>query len=524
MNATPDDSERRDRLIPSPDETRDSTTARLVTTLQSAGDGMIVTDLQGRVEFLNLTAEHLIGLESVAAEGRPLLEVLCLEERDGRAVKGNLVDLAILSGTPIALGKDLVLKTHTSVLKQVEGEICVRNGAGSATGSVITFRDVTARNWDELQRREDQKMHAVGQLAGAIAHELNNLLTVIVGHREAIDERYSDLPPLRHSTAEIQRAADEIATVTRQLLTLSRREVLSPKATNLNTLLEQAKTKLEGLVPSNIRLTISLEPNLGTVIVDPVPMLRAILDLVGYCCDRMPAGGMIEVATANVIVDRNYRARHLRRYIELKVKDGGLTLKGVAVERLFEPIWSKDAGRPSGLGLFMVRNVVNAANGHISVESEGEVGATFVLLLPQAEEEVLVPEAAAPAATMPSHPTILLVEDDDGIRILLRNSLEKRGYRVIEARDGSEAIIQAELHEDPIHLLITDVVMPVMDGPALARDLAETRPGIRILLISGCPEELADVQQLVNRGAFFVQKPFSQRELMVRVGEILSDE
>ncbi len=463
-------------------------------------------------------------MESGAAEGRPLHEVLRLEESDGRPVKGKLVELATVSETPVALGRDLVLTPHSGTSKQVEGEICVRSSGGAITGSVITFRDVTARNWDELQRRVQQTMRAVGQLAGAIAHDLNNQLTVIVGHSEKIDELYSNLPSLRESIAEIQQAAAQIAIVTRQLLTLSRREVLSPKATNLNMLLEQIKPEIESQLPSNIEFAISLESNLGTVIVDPAPMTQAILDLVGYCRDRLPAGGKIEVATANVIVDRNYRARHLSRYIELTVRDNGLSLKGVAAEKLFEPTWAQEPGRPSGLSLFTIRNVVNAANGHLSVESDGGAGAKFVVRLPESNEELSGSAPPAVSVTMPGHPTILLVEDDDAIRILLRNSLEKTGYRVIEARDGAEAIFQAELHEDPIHLLITDVVMPVMGGPALARNLAQTHPGIRLLLISGCPEELVDVQQLVDNGAHFVQKPFTQRRLLACVEAILNAE
>lgn len=525
MKATQAKSNTRNRSTVSKNPEQESATQRLETTLQSAGDGVIVTDLDGRVEFLNLTAERLLGLKSDAAEGRPLKAVLSLEESDGRPIKGNLVELATLSETPVALGRDLVLTPHNGTPKQVEGEISVRTSPGSGPlGAVVTFRDVTARNSDELQRREEQKMQAIGQLAGAVAHDLNNLLTVIVGHAEAIDDLYSDLAPLRNSTAEIQRASSEISVVTRQLLTLSRREVISPKPINLSSLLEQSKPRLEALIPANITLTISLETSLGTVVVDPVPMTQAILDLVGYCVERLTAGGTIEVATANVIVDRNYRARHLKRYVELSVKDNGLSLRGVPPEKLFEPTWTRDPGRPSGLSLFTVRNVVNAANGRLSVESEGETGAKFVIHLPVAEEEAEATTVPQIVAEEPIHPTILLVEDDDGIRILLRNSFEKRGYRVIEARDGAEAVFQSQLHDEPIHLLVSDVVMPVMDGPALARNLLESRPGIKLLLISGCPDELIDVQQLVNRGAHFVQKPFSQRELVARVAEILSED
>jgi two-component system cell cycle sensor histidine kinase/response regulator CckA len=258
--------------------------------------------------------------------------------------------------------------------------------------------------------------------------------------------------------------------------------------------------------------------------VDPVSMTHAITELIGYCRERTKPGGRIAIATGNVIVDRYYRARHHSRYIELSVLDNGPSLKGVGAEKLFEPTWTKDPGRPAGISLFTIRNVVSAANGHLFIESEGDVGAKFVIRLPETEEDILEPPAPSISATLPSHPTILLVEDDDGIRILLRNSLEKKGYRVIEARDGAEAVFQTELHEEPIHLLVTDVVMPVMDGPTLARKLLASRPGIRLLLISGCPDELTAVQQLVDHGAHFVHKPFSQRQLLAHVERILGEE
>ncbi len=498
------------------------TTARLATTLQSAGDGVIVTDLLGRVEFLNRVAEQLVGMGSAAAGGQQLHDVLRLEESDGSSVHGDLVALAIVSEEPVTLGKDLTLRPHIGTPRQVEGEICVCSGSGSVTGAVVTFRDVTARNQDELQRREEQKMRAIGQLAGSVAHDLNGLLTEIIGQSEAIEELCPGVPQLGAGMAEIRRAAEKIGTITRQLLSLSGRAVLFPETINLNTLLGGVREKLKGALPHNIELTMSLETNLGSVAVDSAQTEQALMDLIGYCRDRMPTGGKIEVATANVTMDGNNRARHLRHYVKLTVKDGGPSLRGVPAERLFEPTWATGQGRPSGLGLFAIRNVISAAKGQLSVESAGEVGVAFVLLLPRLDEDAPMAPAPAVAKQSENRRTILLVEDDDGIRVLLHNSLEKRGYHVIEARDGAEGVLQAELYEEPIDLLITDVVMPVMDGPALALTLAKTRPSLKLLLISGCPEELTDTQQLVNRGAHFVQKPFSQRELLARVDLILS--
>ncbi|MBN9662649.1 MAG: response regulator [Acidobacteria bacterium] len=518
-----DDAAPRDASVPSQDNLQAMTAARLASTLQSAGDGIIVTDSLGRVEFLNRVAEHLVGLDSATARGRGLHEVLCLEESDGHPVKGDLVELAIVSEEPVTLGKDLVLRPHTGKPRQVEGEICVCSGGASPGGAVVTFRDVTARNQDELRRREEQKMRAIGQLAGSVAHELNGLLTEIVGQSEAMEDACAEQPRLKARLGEIRRAAGKIGTITRQLLSLSGRAVLFPETVNLNALLGGIREKLDGVLPPGIKLTMSLEPHLGAVAVDAKQTEQALMDLIGYCRDRMPAGGRLQVATANLILDENNRAQYCRRYAKLTVKDEGPSLRGVPAEKLFEPAWALGHSKPSGLGLFAVRSVVNAVKGHFSVESEGETGVVFVMLIPQLEEEE-APAVPTPAAVKQSgyRPTILLVEDDDGIRVLLHNSLEKRGYRVIEARDGVEGVLQAELCEDPIDLLITDVVMPVMDGPALALALTKTRPNLKLLLISGCPEDLVGTQQLINRGAHFAQKPFSQRELLARVDLILS--
>src|SRR5581483_9601872 len=248
--------------------------------------------------------------------------------------------------------------------------------------------------------------------------------------------------------AEIQQAASGIAAVTRQLLTLSRREILQPKVLNLNTLLEAATPKLKQLLPAGIELITSFEREIGSILVDPEQMEQALFNLVRHCRDRVQGVGQIEIGTAKIIVDENSRARHLRRYVQLSIADSGPGFNGEATEELFEPSWNRDPACPHGLGLFTVRNVVSAANGHLSVESESDMGAKFVLLFPETDEEIAICEGAASAGQPKNHSTLLLVEDDDAIRILLRNSFERQGYRVIEARDGKEALFQSELDEE----------------------------------------------------------------------------
>jgi two-component system cell cycle sensor histidine kinase/response regulator CckA len=222
-----------------------------------------------------------------------------------------------------------------------------------------------------------------------------------------------------------------------------------------------------------------------------------------------------------VVVDPNLRAQHLRHYVRLTIEDSGPSLNGQAIEDLFEPSWDCNPSRPPGIGLFTVRNMIAAANGHFSIESDFPAGARFVLLFPESEAELLPEDRNGMSVKPPTSRTVLFVEDNDSIRILLRNAFERKGYRVIEARDGEEAMLQSSLHPEPIDLLISDVVMPFMDGPSLARKLSAQRPDMKVILISGCPVDPEAVSELVAGGAQFVLKPFTQRDLLAQAQRIL---
>ncbi len=498
------------------DQGLETTFEQLAATLQSASDGVIVTDIHGRVEFLNSTAECLTGSRNNTSQGRPLHEVLRLEEAGGHAID-NLVELAMIAGSSVAFGNDVMLLNRFGGARRVDGEISVRTNGGCATGTVVTFRDNTVRDWEEQQRREEQKTRALGQLAGSVAHALNNSLTIVLGHSELLS-RDSNPQQVRIRAAAIQKAGESIAALSRQLMALSRKELLQPAAINLNHSLERSRAKLKSLIPSGVDLTLSLESKPGMILVDLSQMEQAIAELVRFCASRLGTAGRIEIATTDITVDERYRARHLKRYVRLTVEDSGPALGSTAVEELFQPSWNKELGRPSGLGLFTVRNMISATRGHLTVDSEAD-GARFVLLFPYVEAEISTSSMFQQAARLEGQPTVLLVEDDDAIRILLNNSLEKRGYRVIEARDGEEALLQAEFSEEPIHLLITDAAMPNMGGQTLARKLCVSRPDTKVLLISGSPEE--DVLQGMDGTAHFLSKPFSQGELIARVDLIL---
>lgn len=495
-------------------------TSRLVASLQCAGDGVIITNLEGRIEFMNSIAESLTGTKNTSVEHRVLPEVLRLRERWGNLFRHDLVNLALISGSPVSLGKETELVTSGGETRRIEGEISVRVNAGVATGTIVTFRDVTARVDEEARRLEEERASAVNRLAGAVAHELNNLLTVVLGHTELLEETYPDLAPLQASTGEIRRVTQQIAVITHQLLTLSRRDVLHPKSLAMNSLIELSVPIFRSSMPPNVQIQVALDPNAGNIFVDQAQMEQALTSLVEHCRDRMPDGGSITISTTAVVIDSNSPAEHLRRYIRLAIEDSGPTLRGHAVEELFEPSWDRDPGRRPGIGLFTVRSMIGAANGHLSIESDLPTGARFVMLFPEAEPGLVSGSNQEIPEDRPAQ-TILLVEDDDAIRILLRNAFEERGFRVIEARDGEEALLQSDLHDEPIDLLISDVVMPTMDGPSLTRILGAQRPQMKVILMSGCPVDSAPVRELVEKGAQFLLKPFTRRDLVAQAEKLL---
>lgn len=505
-----------------PFEASESRKTRLTSDLASVGEGVIVTDVNGRVEFINAAAERLIGIKSTEAQGRTLLQVLQLEEKYGDAVTGDLAELAFISESTVSLGKDLLLIPHNGHIIDVEGEICARKRGTFIVGAVVTFRDVSARKWEELQRREGEKMRAVSELAKAVAHSLNNCLTAVVGHTELLQNKYPESRSLRVHTDAIQQATQTMTLVARQLLALSRSEILTSAPTDMNEVLGDLAPRLRRALSTNVKLNVGLAPDLGRIFIDPGRMEQALLDLVRYAESRTHSGGTIDLSATKVVRGGDCRARHHKSFVRIAIHDTGPSLAATAAEELFEPRWCTNSTGSFNLGLYGVRNVVSASQGHLSVESEVRRGATFVLLFPCMDEEVPGAIAAEESPKSVTYATVLLVEDDDAIRILLRNSLEESGYQVIEARDGEEALLQAEMHEDEqIDLLISDVVMPNIDGPALARKLLATHSSTKILLISGCPKETAEVQHLVLCGAHYLVKPFSQRELLAEVERVL---
>ena len=399
-------------------------------------------------------------------------------------------------------------------------------------------RSERALRQSEEQLRQAQKMDAVGKLAGGIAHDFNNLLMIIRGDSDLMLRRLPAGHALRQNAEGIREAADQAATLTRQLLAFSRKQVVAPRLVDLNAIVASVHAMLQRLLGETINLVTVTAPDLGGVTADPGQMEQMILNLCVNALDAMPDGGRLTVRTANVDLGEEARAWSDARpgpYVMLEVSDTGAGMDEETRSHLFEPFFTtKEQGKGTGLGLSTVYGIVKQSGGHISVESAVGRGSTFHIYLPRvavsapaaAPEPRPAPEAARGAAPSerlaPGHgETILLVEDAQRVRAVVREILEMSGYTVLEARHGAEAVEVANRHAGPIHLLVTDVVMPQMSGRELAQRLATLRPDLKVLYMSGYTDDAIVRHGVLASGIAFLSKPFTPDALALKVRELL---
>ena len=388
-------------------------------------------------------------------------------------------------------------------------------------GVAIAVRDTTARHEAEadLHRREEQvrqsqKMEAIGRLAGGVAHDFNNLLTVIRGHGELVLRKLTGDHPMRRNLLEIGLAAERAGALTHQLLAFSRKQVLQPRILDLGEVVERMSTLLQRLIGEDVELVTRRRGDLGSVRADPAQMEQVIINLAVNARDAMPRGGQLTLELANVELDATFAHRHAGMtpgpYVVFSVTDTGHGMDEDTKARIFEPFFTtKEAGKGTGLGLPTVYGVVKQSGGFIWVYSEPGHGTTFKIHLPRVDQ---APERLSPrpgqAAAGQGTETVLLVEDEDALRALLREVLESLGYRVLEAGLGAEALRIAREHRGPIHVLLTDLVMPQMTGRELADRLSCLRPDLKVLFMSGYGVGAAPRQEIPSDGAY-IEKPFT---------------
>ena len=378
----------------------------------------------------------------------------------------------------------------------------------------------------EAQLRHAQKMEAVGRLAGSIAHDFNNLLSVIISHSDLLLEDLKPVDPIRVDVESIRKAGEKAATLTRQLLAFSRQQVMLPRVVDLNQAVQETEKMLQRLLGEDIELVTRCDRNLHKVKVDPGQIDQVVVNLAINARDAMPRGGKLTIETQNVVLDHAYATEHLGvtpgQYVLLAVSDTGTGMDQETQARIFEPFFTtKELGKGTGLGLSTVFGIVKQSGGAVWVYSEPGEGATFKIYLPRADElEVEAPEVVVPT-TLHGTETILLVEDQDEVRQVARQALRRYGYHVIEAANAGEALLACEQHPRKIHLLLTDVVMPMMSGREIAERLVQIRPELRVLFMSGYTENAIVHHGILDSGIAYLQKPLVPDSLARRVREVL---
>ena len=403
----------------------------------------------------------------------------------------------------------------------------VRDESGAVYRLVGVSEDITQLRQTEERFVQAQKMEAVGRLAGGIAHDFNNLLTAIIGSSELLLEGLSAHDQRREDLEEIRKAGQRAAGLTRQLLAFSRQQVLEPRVLDLNELIVDLEKMLRRLIGEDVDLRTVLAPELGAVRADPGQLEQVIMNLTVNARDAMPLGGKVTIETANADLDETYAAAHAPvvsgPYVMLAVSDTGTGMTPDVKAHLFEPFFTtKEQGKGTGLGLATVYGIVKQSEGYVWVYSELGQGTTFKIYLPRAAQDVTSspPKAASPSSTRGSE-TVLVAEDEEAVRKLTRRVLEAQGYTVLAAADGPEALRLAHTHAGPIHLLLTDVVMPSMSGRELAELVVSTRRETKVLYLSGYTDDAVIRHGVLEPGVAFLQKPFTPQTLARKLREVL---
>jgi PAS domain S-box-containing protein len=400
-----------------------------------------------------------------------------------------------------------------------------RHYVNGRAARLTALRDITEKRSLELQFRQAQKMEAIGRLAGGVAHDFNNLLTVITSYAAMLLEDSPPTDPRRDDLKEIRGAAEAAAKLTSQLLAFSRQQVLAPEVLSVNDVVTGAERMLRRLIGEDIEFTTVLDPDAGRVRADAGQIEQVIMNLAVNARDAMPEGGRLTIETRNVDFSGapadHYPAKS-GPYVMLAVTDSGLGMDDETKARLFEPFFTtKPPGKGTGLGLATVYGIVKQSEGFVWVYSEPGMGTTFKIYLPHVDQTSGEQVARAPAEARGGAETILLVEDSLAVRTIARQILTRGGYRVLEAENGEKAIAVVLNHEGPIHLVLTDLVMPDMGGRSLVERLAELRPTMRVVFMSGYTDDVVMQRGALRRGAVFIQKPFAPDALSRKVREAL---
>jgi two-component system, cell cycle sensor histidine kinase and response regulator CckA len=403
----------------------------------------------------------------------------------------------------------------------------IRDRKGKVVAGLVIFDDVTERKRLEQQLRQSQRMEAVGRLAGGIAHDFNNLLTVIVGQSEVMLEGFGPNDPLREPVQQIDASAQRAAELTKQLLAFSRKQVRQPKVLDLSAIVADLGKMLRRLIGEDVELITRLNSSLGRVKADPGQIEQIILNLAINARDAMPSGGRLTIETNNASLDDQYANQHTDvrpgPYVMLAVSDTGIGMDKETQSRIFEPFFTtKEQGKGTGLGLATVYGIVKQSEGHIWVYSEPGRGTTFKVYLPRVEAPAEIrPRSLDRSDTAIGSETVLVVEDDDAVRRLVRQVMSSAGYTVMECKDADQALSMSSSYSGTIHLMITDVIMPGASGRELAQKITALRTGIRVLFMSGYTDNAIVHHGVLDEDVAFIEKPFTPAKLLRKAREVL---
>ncbi len=484
--------------------------------------GNVVSTVEGRVLACNRAFARMLGFGSVE-------EVLASDARAHHSTpedRERFLDAVRRQGC-LELHEMDMRRRDGKPLRVIANVVGIRDASGGLVELQCNVLDVTEKRRLEEQLQQAQRMEAVGRLAGGIAHDFNNLLTVILGFADLARSRLPPGDPQGKHLDEIRRAGDRAAVLTRQLLAYSRKQILEPRVLDLNGVAAGMVGMLRRLIGEDIDLRSVLAPDLARVFMDPGQMEQVIANLVVNARDAMALGGTLTLRTENVLLDQDFaRQRKEVRpgpYVLLAITDTGVGMDEETRARVFEPYFTtKEKGRGTGLGLATVYGIVKQGGGYIYVESEPGKGTTFRIYLPRSERSAEALPGAPPAPSSAAGvETILVVEDEEAILHLAEEILRGRGYTVVVARSTEEALEAVRKHQGPLHLLLTDVVLAGGNGRTLAKLLAELRPGVKVLYMSGYTDDTVIQHGVSSDEVAFLQKPFTAERLARRVREVL---
>ncbi|MGA7162197.1 MAG: PAS domain S-box protein [Bacteroidota bacterium] len=501
---------------------------RFRTTLYSIGDGVITTDIQGIVLQMNPVAESLTGWSEEQAVGKSVTEVFnIINEESGISVE-NPVYRVLREGIIVGLANHTTLIAKDGVRRPIaDSGAPIRDELGETIGVVLVFNDQTERRLLHAQLMQAQKMEAIGRLAGGVAHDFNNVIAVILGYAKLIEHAISPLDPIARKVQAIISAAERSADLTRQLLAFARKQVVAPVVLNLNDALTSLQSMLTRLVGEDVTLTLKPGKDLWNVKIDRTQVDQILANLSTNARDAIADVGAISIESSNITVDEDYCKEHLEfhpgEYVMLAFSDTGCGMDKATIAQIFEPFFTtKPKDKGSGLGLATVFGVVKQNNGFINVYSEPGKGTTFKIYFPRFYGDIEMPAGKREDIPLKGTESILVVEDEEQLLDLAKSSLELYGYTVLIAKSPGDAIVLCERSNTKFDLLITDVVMPGMNGKELKERLDVLKPGMKVVFMSGYTADVVAHRGILDEGVNFLQKPFTPRSLARKVREVLN--